>query len=69
MQLKKAFKTLFTIRTVLHNLLDKHVVVVVWMVSGMKKLLYFPNQLFPVAIHQSICTCYQILPAKNTTNA
>jgi len=67
--LKKLSRALFTIRTVLNNLSDEHAVVVVWMVSGMKELLHFPNQPFPVAIHQSICTCHQILPAMDASNA
>ena len=49
--LKKTFEALFTIRTVLNNLLNEHVIVIVWMISSMKKLLYLPNQLLPVAIY------------------
>ena len=64
MQLKKAFKLLLTIRTVFNDVLNEHVVVVVWMVSGMKELLLFPSQLLPVPIHQSICICILILPVK-----
>ena len=61
---------LFTIRTILNNLLDepKHVVVVVSMISDMKEFLHFLNQLFSVAIYQSICTCHQTFPTKNIFN-
>ena len=52
--------SLVTIRTVSNHWFDEYVVVV-WIVSGMKKLLYFPKQLLPVAIYQSVCTYLQIL--------
>jgi len=53
MQLKKAFELLLTIRAELNDLLNEYVVVV-RMVSGIKELLYFPNQLIQVPIHQSV---------------
>ena len=56
-------KALSTIRAVLNDVLDEHVVVVVWMVSGMKELLYFPK--LPVPMHQSVCTGLPILPFKD----
>ena len=49
---KKAFEP-STIRTVLNDCSDMHVIVV-WIVSGMKELLHFPKQLLPMAIHQSV---------------
>ena len=52
------------IETVLNNWFDKHVVVV-WIISSMKKLLHFPKQLLPVAIHQSVCIYLQVLWEKN----
>ena len=64
MQLKKAFEALSTIRTVSNDILDVHAVVVVWMVSGMKELLHLPNQLLPIAIHQSVSTRPRILLVK-----
>ena len=63
-QLKKAFEALSTIRTVSNDILDVHEVVVVWMVSSMKELLHLPNQLLPIAIHQSVSTCPRILLVK-----
>ena len=36
----------------------------VWMVSGIKELLHFPNQLLLVTIHQSIFTYFLILYVK-----
>jgi len=67
-QLKKAFEALFTIRTVSNNLSDDHAVVVVWMVSSMKELLHFPNQLLPMAIHQSVSTrpCILLVKVEST---
>jgi len=61
---------LFTIRTILNNLLDEpeHGIVVVWMISDMKELLHFSNQLFSVAIYQSICTYHQTFLTNNTFN-
>ena len=67
-QSKKAFKLLSTIRTVIDNSLDVPVVVV-WMVSDIKELLYFPNQLLLVSIYQTVFTCLLILPNKDTFTA
>ena len=55
MQPKKAYEALSTIKAPFSDWLDDHAVVV-WVVSGMKELLHFPNQLLPIAIHQSVCT-------------
>ena len=60
--------TMVLIRAVLNDVLDEHVVVVVWIVSGMKELFHFPNQLLPVAIHQNVYTRLHILPAKDASN-
>ena len=42
-------------------------VVVIWMVSDIKELLYFPNQLLLVPIYQTVFTCLLILPNKDTS--
>jgi len=67
-QLKKAFEALFTIRTVSNDLSDDHAVVVIWMVSSMKELLHFPNQLLPMAIRQSVSTrpCILLVKVEST---
>ena len=67
-QSKKAFELLSTIRAGSNNLLDVHEVVV-WIVSGMKELLHFPNQLLSVTIHQTVSTCLPILSDKNASTA
>ena len=54
-QPKKAVEVLFTIRSTSNDLLNEHVVVM-RIVSGMKKLLHFSNQLLLVAIHQCLYT-------------
>ena len=53
MQPKKAFEMLSTIRADLNDLSDMHVVVV-WIISSIKKHLHFSKQLLPVAIHQCL---------------
>ena len=67
-QPKKAFELPSTIRAGSNNLLDVHGVVV-WIVSGMKELLHFPNQLLPVAIHQTVSTRLPILSDKDASTS
>ena len=67
-QSKKAFKLLSTIRTIIDNSLDIPVVVI-WIVSNIKELLYFPNQLLLVPIYQTVFTCLLILPNKDASTA
>ena len=55
-------KALSTIRAVLNDVSDVHVVVV-WIVSAMKELLHFPKQLLPVTIHRNVCTCVRVKDA------
>jgi len=64
MQPKKAFKVLSTIRSGSNNLSNVHAVVV-WIISSMKELLHLPNQLLPVAIHQTVSTHPHILSGKD----
>ena len=66
-QPKKAVEVLFTIRSTSNDLLNEHVVVM-RIVSGMKKLLHFSNQLLLVAIYQSVSThpCILLIKVKST---